>query len=77
MRTIQINLDVELVETIDQIVKILKTTRSAFVRKALQNAVDNVNVNILEQKHKQGYGQTPAAKMEFRVWETEQEWGAR
>ena len=75
MRTIQMTLDDELVATVDQVVKKLKTTRSAFARKALRNAIKQVNVNQLEKKHKKGYAQHPADKMEFSVWESEQEWG--
>jgi metal-responsive CopG/Arc/MetJ family transcriptional regulator len=75
MRTIQMTLDDELVATVDQVVKKLKTTRSAFARKALRNAIKQVNVNQLEKKHKKGYGQHPADKTEFSVWESEQEWG--
>jgi metal-responsive CopG/Arc/MetJ family transcriptional regulator len=70
-------LDDELVATVDQVVKKLKTTRSAFARKALRNAIKQVNVIQLEKKHKKGYGQHPAAadKTEFSVWESEQDWG--
>lgn len=75
MRTIQMTLDDDLVATVDQIVKKLKTTRSAFARKALRAAIKQVNVNQLEKKHKKGYGQHPGGKTEFSVWESEQEWG--
>jgi len=68
-------LDDELVATVDRVVRELKTTRSAFTRKALRNAVKQVNVNQLEKKHKKGYGHYPADKTEFSVWESEQEWG--
>lgn len=74
MRTIQMTLDDELVATVDQIVKKLKTTRSAFARKALRNAIKQVNVNQLEKKHKKGYERYPVGKTEFSVWESEQEW---
>ena len=75
MKTIQMTLDDELVATVDQVVRELKTTRSAFTRKALRNTVKQVNVNQLEKKHKKGYGKYPADKTEFSVWEPEQEWG--
>ena len=75
MKTIQMTLNDELVATVDQVVRELKTTRSAFTRKALRNAVKQVNVDQLEKKHKKGYGQHPADKTEFSVWESEQEWG--
>jgi metal-responsive CopG/Arc/MetJ family transcriptional regulator len=75
MRTIQMTLDDDLVATVDQVVKKLKTTRSAFARKALRNAIKQVNISQLEKKHKKGYGQHTADKAEFSVWESEQEWG--
>jgi metal-responsive CopG/Arc/MetJ family transcriptional regulator len=75
MKTIQMTLDDELVATVDQVVNKLKTTRSAFARKALRNAIKQVNVDLLERKHKKGYGHHPAGKAEFSVWESEQEWG--
>ena len=50
MRTIQMTLDDDLVATVDLVVKKLKTTRSAFARKALRNAIQQVNVNQLEKK---------------------------
>jgi metal-responsive CopG/Arc/MetJ family transcriptional regulator len=75
MKTIQMTLDDELVAAVDQVVKKLKTTRSAFARKALRNAVQQVTVSLHEKKHKKGYGQHPTDKTEFSVWESEQEWG--
>ena len=39
MRTIQMTLDDDLVQTVDEIVRALNTTRSAFTRKALQEAI--------------------------------------
>lgn len=75
MRTIQMTLDDKLVATVDRVVKELKTTRSAFARKALRDAVKQVHIITLEKKHKKGYGQHPVAKEEFSIWESEQEWG--
>ena len=75
MRTIQMTLDDDLVATVDQVVKQLKTTRSAFARKALRNAIRQVTISQLEKKHKQGYRQHPSGKEEFSAWESEQEWG--
>ncbi|MDI6728079.1 MAG: ribbon-helix-helix domain-containing protein [Thermodesulfovibrionales bacterium] len=74
MRTIQMTLDDDLVETVDKVVKKLKTTRSAFTRKALKNAIKQVNISMLEKKHKKGYERYPVGKTEFSVWESEQEW---
>ncbi|MBI5097738.1 MAG: ribbon-helix-helix protein, CopG family [Nitrospirae bacterium] len=75
MRTIQMTLDDDLVAAVDMVVKKLKTSRSAFTRKALKDAVKQVNINVLEKKHKKGYERYPVGKTEFNVWESEQEWG--
>ncbi len=75
MRTIQMTLDDNLVASVDRVVKKLKTTRSAFTRKALKDAIKQVNINMLEKKHKTGYKHYPVGKKEFNVWESEQECG--
>ncbi|PKL52531.1 MAG: CopG family transcriptional regulator [Nitrospira bacterium HGW-Nitrospira-1] len=75
MRTIQMTLDDDLVAAVDIVVKKLKTSRSAFTRKALKDAIKQVNINVLEKKHKKGYERYPVGKTEFNVWELEQEWG--
>jgi metal-responsive CopG/Arc/MetJ family transcriptional regulator len=75
MRTVQMTLDDQLIESIDEAAKSLKTTRSAFTRAALRDALKKLHVSGLEQKHRQGYKAHPANKKEFSVWEEEQEWG--
>ncbi|MBI5141804.1 MAG: CopG family transcriptional regulator [Nitrospirae bacterium] len=75
MRTIQMTLDDDLVAAVDMVVKKLQTTRSAFTRKALADAIKQVNVNMLEKKHKNGYELHPVGNAEFSVWESEQNWG--
>ena len=75
MRTVQMTLDDELLASVNKVVKKLKTTRSAFTRKALQDALDQLKVRQLEQKHKSGYELHPVSKSEFSVWESEQDWG--
>ncbi|MFC2173809.1 ribbon-helix-helix domain-containing protein [Acidobacteriota bacterium] len=68
-------LDEELVKALDKIVKELKTTRSAFARIALREAIKRLNVRRLERQHKKGYERFPELKEEFSVWEKEQSWG--
>jgi len=50
MRTIQMTLDDELVKKVDAISKELNTSRSAFTRHALQEAVKQHNIDRLEIK---------------------------
>ena len=75
MRTVQMTLDDDLVSAVDKIVRKLKTTRSAFARKALKDAIRQAKITMLEKKHKKGYERCPVGKTEFSVWESEQEWG--
>ncbi len=75
MRTVQMTLDDQLIELIDRAAKNLKTTRSAFTRAALRDALNKLEVSHLEQKHRQGYKAHPVNKKEFSVWEKEQGWG--
>ena len=75
MRTIQMTIDDDLVKKVDAIANELHTTRSAFTRKALREAVKQYNIRRLESKHRQGYAAHPVNKEEFGVWEKEQNWG--
>ena len=75
MRTIQMTLDDNLVQSVDKVVKELKTTRSAFTRDALRDAINRFNISRLEEKHRKGYEFHPVNKEEFSVWEKEQDWG--
>jgi metal-responsive CopG/Arc/MetJ family transcriptional regulator len=75
MRTIQMTLDDNLVKEVDRVSKELHTNRSAFTRKALQDALARYNLRKLERKHRQGYEEHPVVADEFSLWETEQAWG--
>ncbi len=75
MRTVQMTLNETLVLAVDRVVRRLGTTRSAFTRQALKDALDRVRTNGLELKHRQGYRRKPVRNGEFSNWETEQVWG--
>ncbi|MBT3256841.1 MAG: ribbon-helix-helix protein, CopG family [Deltaproteobacteria bacterium] len=75
MRTVQMTLDDDLVDAVDVIVKKMKTTRSAFTRAALREAIENMKTRMLEEKHQKGYEIYPVSGDEFSVWENEQDWG--
>jgi len=74
MKTVQMTLDEELVEIVDKVVKKLGTTRSAFTRQALRDALERFRVRELEIKQKEGYRQKPVKPEEFGDWEAEQVW---
>jgi metal-responsive CopG/Arc/MetJ family transcriptional regulator len=75
MRTIQMTLDDDLVKAVDRLSKKLHTSRSAFTRRALQEALSRYNLEQLEHKHRKGYERHPVANDEFSLWESEQTWG--
>jgi metal-responsive CopG/Arc/MetJ family transcriptional regulator len=77
MRTVQMTLDDELIKSVDRVSKRLHTSRSAFTRKALREALARRSVEELERKHRLGYERHPVAADEFSVWEVEQVWGDR
>ncbi len=68
-------LDDDLVKAVDQVSKLLNTSRSAFTRKALREALANYNLEQLELKHREGYERVPVVGDEFSIWESEQAWG--
>jgi predicted transcriptional regulator len=75
LKTVQMTLDDELVKEVDQVVKRLQTSRSAFTRNALRKALAHYRIEQLEREHRQGYERHPVAGDEFSVWESEQAWG--
>ncbi len=75
MKTIQMTIDEALLEEVDLVSQDLKTSRSAFIRAALQLAIRRHAVEKLEQQHAKGYAKHPVRPSEFDVWETEQAWG--
>jgi len=75
MRIIQMTLDDELVKSVDKIVRERKTTRSAFTRQALREAVEKARMKALEEKHRRGYELQPVNQEAFSIWEEEQAWG--
>jgi metal-responsive CopG/Arc/MetJ family transcriptional regulator len=75
MKTIQMTLDEDLVKAVDHVSKLLNTSRSAFTRKALREALERYRTEQLERSHRKGYEKQPVAADEFSVWEEEQAWG--
>ncbi len=75
MKTVQMTLDEDLVLAVDKVVKKIHTTRSAFTRDALREAIGKFHSSRLEQQHHRGYEIHPVSKLEFSMWEDEQDWG--
>lgn len=74
MKTIQMTIDEPLLSEVDRAIQNLNTTRSAFIREALQLALWQHSIAELERKHAEGYARHPVEPGEFDVWEQEQAW---
>lgn len=75
MKTIQMTIDETLLEQVDRTVQTLETTRSAFIRMALEQALRQYHVRRLEEQDEVGYTAVPANADETTIWQSEQEWG--
>lgn len=76
MKTIQMTIDEPLLTEVDQMAEKLNTTRSGFIREALELALRRHAIAEMERKHAEGYARQPVEAGEFDVWEDEQAWGA-
>jgi metal-responsive CopG/Arc/MetJ family transcriptional regulator len=68
-------LEDELVNAVDQAARRLGTTRSAFTREALRDALRQIRVRELERKHALGYARRPVRRRELSGWRSDQAWG--
>lgn len=55
LKTVQMTIEDTLLEDVDQLIEELGTTRSAFIRNALQAALKKHRKKLLERKHAEGY----------------------
>ena len=77
MKTIQMTIDPHLLKAVDKLTRLRKTTRSAFIRTALEAELRRERINELEERHASGYARQPAASGEFDAWIDQQAWGVR
>ena len=75
MKTIQMTIDSQLLKLLDQFTRARKTTRSAFIRHAIEAEIRRERTRQLEEQHAQGYARKPVEPGEFDVWLNEQAWG--
>jgi hypothetical protein len=64
-------IDEDLLVDVDKAVTELGTNRSAFIRKALEMALRQVNQRKLEEQHAAGYARHPVQLGEFDGWKDE------
>ncbi len=75
VNTIQMTIDHGLLDQLDQAVKTLETTRSAFIRDALVQALHQYKIKQLELQDAAGFANIPAFLVEIDDWKNEQVWG--
>ena len=75
MKTIQMTIDERLLRSVDKITRARKTTRSAFIRNALEAEIQRQRIREEEIRHAAGYAAKPVMPGEFDTWRGEQDWG--
>ncbi|MBF6595653.1 MAG: ribbon-helix-helix protein, CopG family [Thermaceae bacterium] len=75
MKTIQMTIDDKLLEDVDKLTAQLETTRSAFVRSALQAAIKKHRIREAERKYIESYTKQPQQPEEYEIDEVARDWG--
>ena len=76
LKTIQMTIDDGLLQLVDEMSAARKTTRSAFIREALEAEIRRQRIHDEEARHVRGYLRHPVVPGEFDVWLDEQDWGS-
>lgn len=69
-------IDDRLLQLVDKMSRARNTTRSAFIRDALEAEIRRVRIREEEARHAKGYARKPVEQGEFDAWQNEQDWGA-
>ena len=75
MKTIQMTIDEALLLQVDDLVKIKRTNRSAFIRQALEAALHQYKMVQWDKQDQKGYARIPQQATEVDGWLPEQMWG--
>jgi hypothetical protein len=73
VKTIQMTIDERLLKVVDKMTRARKTTRSAFIRDALEAEIRRQRICEGEIRHAEGYTRKPVAPGEFDIWLSEQD----
>jgi metal-responsive CopG/Arc/MetJ family transcriptional regulator len=76
VKTIQMTIDERLLKLVDKLSRARKSSRSAFIRDALEAEIRRQRIREDEIRHGEGYRHQPVARGEFDGWLSEQDWGA-
>jgi metal-responsive CopG/Arc/MetJ family transcriptional regulator len=69
-------IDEGLLKLVDKMTRVRKTTRSAFIRGALEAEIRRQQIQDEEIRHVEGYTRKPIIPGEFDMWLNEQDWGS-
>lgn len=75
VKTIQMTIDERLLARVDEVTAVLDVSRSAFIREALEYALERYAVRRMEEQDAAGYAALPAQPDETARWINEQVWG--
>ena len=75
MKTIQLEIEESILTEVERATRELEMTREAFIRTALERALQQQETIALERKHARGYESHPQTTDEVGEWEAEQVWG--
>jgi metal-responsive CopG/Arc/MetJ family transcriptional regulator len=75
LKTIQITLPPDLLDRIDETVAEQQTNRSAFARRAFEDALFRARIEQMERQDAEGYARQPQDADEIALWESIQDWG--
>ncbi|MGH8287590.1 MAG: ribbon-helix-helix domain-containing protein [Steroidobacteraceae bacterium] len=76
MKAIQMTIDDRLLKLVDKMCRARSTTRSAFIRHALEAEIRRQAIRDEETRQAEGYARHPVRPGEFDIWLEEQDWGA-
>jgi metal-responsive CopG/Arc/MetJ family transcriptional regulator len=74
VKAVQLTLDEQLLARVDRAARELGTTRSAFARDALRNALARPGTREKELRHRRGYAARPVRRGELDNWTSEEVW---
>ena len=75
METIQLTVEESMLAEVDRATRSLAMTREAFVRTALERALQQQEIIALEQRHARGYSTHPQTPEDVEEWDGERVWG--
>lgn len=70
-------IDETLLASVDRVIASLKTTRSSFIREALQLALQRQEILEMEKQHAAAYDAHPSMSEEYEGWDAIRAWGDR